>query len=53
MAPNVNLCLVVLDVEGFVLKDLCWCECCYAICLEDVNYGVKSFTMYVCMALGM
>jgi hypothetical protein len=26
---------------------------CYLVCLEDVNYGVKSFTMYVCMYVCM
>jgi hypothetical protein len=52
MAPNVNLCLVVLDVEGFA-----WRECCYAIYFfggcELWSEEFHHICMYVCMALGM
>jgi hypothetical protein len=42
MAFNVISCLLVLDVK----RIFCGVRYCYDACLEYVNYGTKSFTIY-------
>jgi hypothetical protein len=42
MALGVVLCLLVFDVKSF----FCGVNYCYDGCLEYVNYGTRSFTIY-------
>jgi hypothetical protein len=42
MALGVIFYFLVLDVKSF----FCGVSYCYDVCLEYVNYGTKSFTIY-------